>query len=88
MRHPVIGLYNMLIRVKVSTKEGMGDCNPAPWPWFRRPCRVPSGSANRSLQHGNWLDMQEVSNPCKYCHLHFLFNAANGSTLHAQSLSP
>ena len=30
MKHPVIGLYNMLIRVKVSTKEGMGDCNPCP----------------------------------------------------------
>ena len=28
MKHSVIGLYNMLIRVKVSTKEGVGDCNP------------------------------------------------------------
>ena len=34
MRHPVIGLYNMLIRVKVSIKEGVGDYPPDPWPQF------------------------------------------------------
>ena len=30
MGHHVIDLYNLLIRVKVSTKKGVGDCPPAP----------------------------------------------------------